>query len=158
MPPALLFDISTIDLNHVAFNAEEIEKINPHRGAMRLIDGMIHVAADNMSAVAYKDIRDDEFWCAGHIPGRPIYPGVLMIESAAQLSSFVTLRAWEKGNFMGFIAADGWKFRSPVTPGQRLILLGKMVELRPGRRSIVEVQGLVNGQIVFEGRITGMPL
>jgi 3-hydroxyacyl-[acyl-carrier-protein] dehydratase len=158
MPPAILFDISKIDLNHVAFNAEEIEKTNPHRGHMRLIDGMIHVSEDNMQAVAYKDCRHDEFWVAGHIPGRPIYPGVLMIESAAQLSSFVTLRAWEKGNFMGFIAADGWKFRNVVLPGQRLILLGKMVELRPGRRSIVEVQGLVDGQQVFEGRITGMPL
>jgi len=59
---------------------------------------------------------------------------------------------------MGFIAADGWKFRGVVTPGKRLILMGKMVELRPGRRSIVEVQGLVDGQQVFEGRITGMPL
>lgn len=158
MPPALLFDLSNINLDHVAFGVDEIEKINPHRGAMRLIDGMIYVAPDNMSAVAFKDVRHDEFWVEGHIPGRPIMPGVLMIEAAAQLSSFVTLRAWEKGNFMGFIAADGWKFRSVVTPGQRLILLGKMVELRPGRRSIVEVQGLVNGQQVFEGKITGMPL
>jgi 3-hydroxyacyl-[acyl-carrier-protein] dehydratase len=157
MVPSLLFDIAGIDLNQVRVGPAELERVNPHRGAMRLLDGIIHLSPDLNEALAFKDVRPDEFWVPGHIPGRPIYPGVLIIESAAQLASYMTLIRMQGQKFMGFAGVDGVKFRGQVVPGDRLLLLGKELEFRP-RRSICQAQGLVRGTLVFEATITGMPM
>jgi 3-hydroxyacyl-[acyl-carrier-protein] dehydratase len=155
MAPQLLFDISGIDFDRVEMDAHAIERVNPHRGNMRLLDGVFHVTDD--VAVAYHDVRDDAFWVAGHIPGRPIMPGVLMIEVAAQLVSLCSLRRLKDANFLGFSGADDVKFRGQVEPGQRLIVLASVSNFRP-RRCICKTQGLVDGTLVYEGTITGMPL
>lgn len=157
MVPPLLFDISGIDLSRTMFGVAEIEAVNPHRPPMRLLDGVCWISEDQKRAVAFKDVRADEFWVAGHIPGRPIFPGVLMIEAGAQLASFLFLRRMPQCRFLGFVGADQIKFRGQVTPGDRLILLGQEIEFRP-RRCICAIQGLVRGTMVFEGQITGMPM
>ncbi len=157
MVPTLLFDIASIDQTRMQFDVPAIEKVNPHRGAMRLLDGVMWASEDLTEAVAVKDVRGDEFWVPGHIPGRPIFPGVLMIEAAAQLASFLTLKRMTNVKFLGFAGVDDVKFRGQVVPGDRLLILGKQVEYRP-RRCICDAQGLLNGNIVFEARITGMPM
>jgi len=157
MVPSLLFDLSSVDLSQTRFSAQEIEQINPHRGDMRLLDGIIHISDDRQQAVAFKQVRDDEFWVPGHIPGRPLLPGVLMIEAAAQLASYVILTQTQASSFLGFVGADKVKFRGQVVPGDRLIILGKLIEHRP-RRFICDTQGLVNGNLVYQGQITGMPI
>lgn len=157
MAPTLLFDIDHIDFSKLMYDVSVIEAINPHRGNMRLIDGIVHESDDHTQYVAYKDIKDDEFWVDGHIPGRPIFPGVLMIEAAAQLSSFITLKKLGDEGFMGFVGVDEVKFRGQVTPGDRFVLLVQETEHRR-RRSTCRAQGLVNGSLVFEGVIKGMPM
>lgn len=157
MVPAFLFDITGIDLQKVQIGPEEIEKINPHRGAMRLLDGICWTTPGMDRAVAFKDVRADEFWVSGHVPGRPILPGVLMIEAGAQLASYLFLRRASWAKFMGFTGVDEVRFRGMVAPGDRLYLLGEEVEFRP-RRCICRVQGMVNGTMVFEALITGMPM
>ena len=66
-------------------DAKGIEKVIPHRGAMRLVDEIREY--NETSGVGIKYVRDDEFWCAGHFPGRPIMPGVLQVEALAQTAS-----------------------------------------------------------------------
>jgi len=156
MVPPLIFDISQLDLNSVQYDAAAVERVNPHRGHMRQIDGIIHMPPEMDRAVAFKDVKADEFWVAGHIPGRPLFPGVLMIEAAAQLASFVFLSRTPEVKFLGFAGVDDVKFRGQVVPGDKLILLGKEIEYRR-RRIICAGQGLVNGTTVFEVTITGMP-
>ena len=111
--------------------------------------------------VGWKDVRDDEFWVPGHIPGRPLLPGVLMIEAAAQLSSFViqTYRTPEQraSSFLGFVRSDKTVFRNQVTPGDRLILLAQL-ESKNSRRFISLCQGFVDGNLVIETKVTGMHL
>ena len=157
MAPKLLFDTSGLDLERVAFDVDAIDQINPHRGAMRLLDAIVHLSDDHKQLVAYRDVRDDEFWAAGHIPGQPIFPGVLMIEAAAQLASFSCLRRMPKASFMGFVGVDKVKFRGQVVPGDRLYVLCDEIEFRP-RRCVCLTQGLVNDELVFEAVITGMPM
>lgn len=157
MPPTLLFPLNEIETRAVKYGADVIESINPHRGDMRLIDEVTWESEDRSAVVAIKHVRADEFWCAGHIPGRPLFPGVLQIEAAAQASSFVVLRREQDQEFMGFVACDGFKFRGQVTPGDRLVIVAQQVDFRR-RRQMCLTQGLVNDQIVFEGQITGMPL
>jgi 3-hydroxyacyl-[acyl-carrier-protein] dehydratase len=157
MPPSLFFDLSQIDFDHPVAGPAEIEAVNPQRGDMRHLDAIDWLADDMTGVVGHKDVRDDEFWVPGHIPGRPLLPGVIMIEAAAQLAAYIMIRRRPDAGFVGFTGCDNVKFRGQVTPGQRLILLGKEVGFRP-RRVICDAQGVVDGQLVFEARITGMPI
>lgn len=157
MAPTFLIDLTDLDLNTVLFDTAEIEATNPHRGHMRMLDAVVHHSHDMTRAIAYKDIGEDEFWVAGHIPGRPLFPGVLMVEAAAQLSSFMSIRKWPEIKFLGFAGVDDVKFRGQVVPGDRLYILSKAVNWRP-RRFICACQGVVNGKLVFEAIVTGMPI
>ena len=157
MAPLLFFDPSALDVERVLHDSAAIEKINPHRGCMRLLDAIVHEDEEARISVAYRDIGHDEFWVAGHIPGRPIFPGVLMVEAGAQLASFVCLRRRPQESFMGFIGIDNVKFRGQVGPGDRLFSLLKEVEMRR-KRCCCDIQGAVNGTLVFEGRVTGMTM
>ncbi len=159
MAPSLLLDLSAHDLNQVLHGPDYIESFNPHRGCMRLLDAIVweDFSQINPKAIGYKDIRDDEFWVPGHIPGRPIFPGVLMIEAAAQFASYLTMRTFENKNFIGFAAVTDVKFRGQVVPGDRFYVLIDATNMKP-RRSICKAQGVVNGNLVFEGTITGMPI
>lgn len=157
MAPSLLYDLSQHDLTTNAQDVAFIESINPHRGDMRLLDGIIWEDIPTSRAIAYKDIGDDEFWVPGHIPGRPIFPGVLMVEAAAQLASYLTLRLFPELDFLGFAGVDAVKFRGTVTPGDRLYILIEGTSMKP-RRSICQAQGIVGDKLVFEAKITGMPV
>jgi len=154
MPPQLLFDISGIDLDKVVFDQEYVRRHNPQRGDMEQLNGVVYAAPDRGHIIGYKDVREDEFWCAGHIPGRPLYPGVLMIEAGAQVASFY-IRAFVgwKG-FVAFGGVDECKFRSQVVPPCRMYVLGAKIADRH-RRITCKVQGLVKGSLCFEALITG---
>lgn len=155
MPPQFLFDISGIDLSRVVYDIEQIRAANPQRGDMEQLHGILHANAEAGHIVGYRDIRDDEFWIAGHIPGRPLFPGVLMIESAAQLASFYTrvFAGWK--GFVGFGGLESTKFRAQIPPNKRLLLLGKHLWTRH-RRICCSVQGLVEGTLAFETSIIGV--
>ncbi len=154
MPPQLLFDLSQIDLNAVAFDQAAVREMNPHRGHMEMLNGVIWADQEKGQILGYKDVRDDEFWVAGHIPGRPLFPGVLMIETAAQLASFYTKKFVGWKGFVGFGGVDDCKFRAQVTPGMRLLILCQKTWERH-RRISCKTQGLVNGNLAFEAEIVG---
>ena len=158
MAPPLLVDLSRLDLNRVLYDVDAVQDINPHRYEMRLLDGIVHLDREQGCVVGFHDAREDEFWVRGHIPGRPLMPGVLMIETAAQLASFCAkqLNPDEK-RFFGFGGIDEVKFRTPVLPGQRLWILGKFLENR-SRRFKFAAQGVVNDQLAFQAVITGLPM
>jgi 3-hydroxyacyl-[acyl-carrier-protein] dehydratase len=151
----LLFDLSRFDLNHVALSAEEVGRLNPQCGPMRQLDHVVWMNEAVTEIIGVKHVRRDEFWVPHHIPGRPMLPGVLMIEASAQLASVVHRLKNPESGFLGFTRCDDVVFRSHVVPGDTLYLLGHELEMRP-RRTICRGQGVVNGQLVFEATITGM--
>jgi 3-hydroxyacyl-[acyl-carrier-protein] dehydratase len=153
MPPSLIFDISGIDLSAIAADQQAIREVNPQRGDMEQLNGIIWFNHDGC-LIGYKDVRPDEFWVSGHIPGRPLLPGVLMIEAAAQLSSFYVKAVLKTPGFIGFGGVESCKFRQAVEPGARLYMLAKQLPGRHGRFKSI-MQGLVNGQLVFEATIIG---
>jgi 3-hydroxyacyl-[acyl-carrier-protein] dehydratase len=140
MPPQLLYDITGIDLSSVLFDQEAIRQLNPQRGEM-----------EHLNAIVYAEPQK------GHIPGRPLLPGVIMIEAGAQLASFYTRKFSGWTGFIGFSGADSIRFRLPVPPGNRLYLLGHKDWERHGR-FCCRVQGLLNGSIAFEASIIGAVL
>jgi len=157
MAPPLLVDLSAIDLGRIVMDIEAVRRYNPHRYEMEQLTGILHLDAEKGHVVAYRDVRDDEFWVRGHIPGRPLLPGVLMLEAAAQMCSLYYKKVTEDPRFLGFGGVDGVKFRGQVVPGDRLLLLGQAVEIR-SRRAVFDTQGVVGDRLVFEARITGMPV
>ena len=157
MPPPLLFDLSKIDLTAKSvFTRDDILKINPQNYEMQQLDGILWYDKPNMLVLGYKDVTDKEFWVRGHIPGRPLMPGVIMVESAAQLLSFFVKQVMGEQGFIGFTGIDNTKFRSTVVPGQRLLLLGKITNLRKGRKYEAYIQGLVDNKMIFDTAVSGM--
>ncbi len=156
MPPSLLFDLSKIDLtSEPVFDKETIGKMNPQRFEMQQLDGILWYDKGNRLILGYKDLTDDEFWIRGHIPGRPLMPGVIMIESAAQLLSFFVKHVYEVEGFIGFASVDSAKFRGTVGPGQRLYLLGHITRFKR-RIYSANIQGVADGAMVFDTSVSGL--
>lgn len=150
-------DLSTIDLTKVLLDREALGTFIPHRGHMMQLDAVVWQKADYTLGVAVKHVRPDEFWCAGHIPGRPLLPGVLMVEAGAQLASYLYFVRMDHRNFAGFTRIEDTSFRGQVAPGDDLYLLSREVKFHP-RRFIADIQGMVKDRVVFESRVTGMIL
>ncbi len=155
MPQEFLTDLNNLDLNRTPVSIEAIRDVIPHRFEMEQLSGIIQFDPEHGIIVGYKDITNNEFWVRGHIPGRPLMPGVLMLEAAAQLCTYYYKKITQDDRFLGFGGIDKVKFRGKVVPGDKLILIAKNKELR-SRRAIFDVQGVVDGKLVFEGIIIGM--
>lgn len=159
MPPEHHFDPGALDLLHVVADREAIRAINPQRFEMEQLDAVVYVDTVHHVIAGFKDVRDDEFWVRGHMPGYPLLPGVLMCEAAAQLCSFyiTNYKIMQDMDFIGFGGLENVRFRSPVRPGDRLILVGKAVKIHR-RQTIFNVQAFVGATMVFHGDVLGVPL
>src|ERR1700722_4332587 len=125
MPPELHFDLAQIDYSHVVADLDAIRKVNPQRYEMEQLDAVVLLDPANKLAIGYKDGRYDEFWVRGHMPGRPLMPGVLMCEASAQLCSYYTMTQHVIDGFLGFGGLENVRFRGQVRPGERLVLIAK---------------------------------
>ena len=158
MPPETHFDPSRLDLENVLADQEAIRRFNPQRFEMEHLTAIVYLDAENHVFAGYKDVRSDEFWVRGHMPGYPLLPGVLMCEAAAQLCSYyVTSGKLILGDFLGFGGLENVRFRSPVRPGDRLVLIGKALKVNR-RQLVANVQGFVGPTMVFHGDVTGMSM
>ena len=86
-------------------------------------------------------------------------PGVIMIEAAAQLSSFFLKEIYQEPGFIGFAGIESAKFRSVIEPDQRLYLLGQITSYKKKKRTTrvtMKVQGIVDNSMVFETIVSGM--
>lgn len=158
MPTEFIADLTRYDISKQAYSIEDVRAINPQRFEMEQLSYIVACDLEANFSIAARKLSADEWWTRGHIPGRPLFPGVLMVEAAAQLCSFHYHKAVpEDKRFFGFGGIDAVKFRGEVKPGDVLVIMAKMVELR-SRRAVFDAQGVVADRLVFEGRITGMPL
>lgn len=155
MPPPLILDLDSIDLDAVVYDHDAIYSHMPHRFEFAMLGGICHLDREAGLSVAWRDCKVDDWWVRGHVPGRPIFPGVLQLEAAAQLTAFVTRYIDDFETFIAFGGVDHCNFRDTVIPPARLHLICKVLEDRR-RRVKSYVQGLVDKRLVFEAQITGM--
>jgi 3-hydroxyacyl-[acyl-carrier-protein] dehydratase len=158
MPPPPIVDLSHIDFGRVVADLEQIRQVNPQRNEMEQLTAVVWVDSVQHMAVGYKDVRLDEFWVQGHMPGYPLMPGVLICEAAAQLCSYYTITyKLIECDFMGFGGLENVRFRGVVRPGDRLILMGKATKIH--RRVVIcTCQAFVGTTMVFQGDVHGVPM
>ena len=161
MRPAQLFDLEQLELDFdkPLFDLQEIRKINPQRHEMEQLTGIVHIDESTNGIVGFKDVTGDEFWIRGHMPDFPLMPGVILCECAAQLAGFYA-RKFEilGGDYLGFGGMTDVKFRAPVFPGSRLVLMARVERVRAGRRAEFAFQGYVDGAMVFSGNMIGVSI
>lgn len=159
MPGKPLIDCTEMDLSQEVVAREELEGWLKQRGRLWMLDGILHADTERRLVVGYKDIRSDDWWAEDHIPGRPMFPGALQIETAAQLASynFLTSRVGDEvgERFVGFGGVENARFRGVVEPECRLIIVARLVRAS-ARMFRYQTQGFVDGQIVFEAEILGV--
>ena len=158
MPPPLHLDPSGLDFSRVLAGPDDIRRVNPQRFEMEQLSAIVHIDREQHLVVGYKDVRADEFWVRGHMPGYPLLPGVLMCEAAAQLVSFYIIHiGFRTGDFIGFGGMEEVRFRGLVRPGDRLVLMGKGLRVHR-RQARFHCQGFVGPTMVFHGEIIGVQL
>jgi 3-hydroxyacyl-[acyl-carrier-protein] dehydratase len=129
----------------------------PHRYPMLLVDRVVEIRPDQ-SITAVKAVSMNEGFFQGHFPGRPIMPGVLIVEALAQAAGVLAVESFglaNSGKLVYFMAIEGAKFRNPVEPG---CLLQLDVEFVQKRSSVSKFAGKasVDGKVVAEANFTAM--
>ncbi len=144
-----------VDLSTTLLDRDQIAAVLPHRHEMAMLDRVVYRGSE--AVVGAIEITEDAWWVRGHLPGRPIFPGVLMLEAMGQLGSVEFQLRREEGDrpFLGFAAVDGARFRGMVTPTCTLALVCETVRHRD-RIGVWGCAGYVDGELVAECTMTGV--
>ena len=132
---------------------EEILGLLPHRYPFALVDRVIeHIPGEK--AVAIKNITINEPQFQGHFPERPLMPGVLIVESMAQVGGLIVTQMPDlpSGLFV-FAGIDNVKFRRPVVPGDQLIITCQLLSIKRKRFGKVKGEAHVEGKLVCSGEL-----
>ncbi len=134
-------------------NNIDIQKILPHRYPFLLVDKITEME-EGKRAVGIKNVTVNEPFFQGHFPGNPIMPGVLIVESLAQVGAVMLLSLPEnKGKLGVFTGISNMKFRRQVVPGDTLTLEAELITYRHGMGK-ANVRALVEGQVAAAGEIS----
>lgn len=129
-----------------------IMKILPHRYPFLLVDRVIEMEP-NKRAVGIKNVTINDNFFEGHFPGRPVMPGVLIVEAMAQVGGVLMLSPAEnRGKLAFFMAANNIKFRKPVIPGDQLRIEVEVGKIR-SKTGQVLTKALVDGELVAEAEL-----
>jgi 3-hydroxyacyl-[acyl-carrier-protein] dehydratase len=131
----------------------EIEEILPHRDPFLLLDEVVELAPGER-VVARKRVREDEWYLGGHFPGRPIMPGVLIVEAMAQTGAVAVLAdEANRGKLALFAGIDDVRFKRIVEPGDELELTCELERVR-GPIGRGKATATVDGELAARGTLT----
>jgi 3-hydroxyacyl-[acyl-carrier-protein] dehydratase len=132
---------------------EQIQALLPHRYPFLLVDRIIENIPGE-KAVGIKNVTMNEPFFQGHFPGRPIMPGVLIVEAMAQVGGVVLLQMADlKDKLSLFAGIDKVRFRRPVTPGDQLVMTVDLLCIKQRRFGKMQARAEVDGQLTCEGEL-----
>lgn len=150
--PLAMSDTNNPSAEPVVYAIEDIMGFLPHRFPMLLVDRILEVNGRTIKAL--KNVTINEPFFEGHYPGKPIMPGVLIIEAMAQAGAVLLLaQDMYKGMVPLIGAIDKVKFRRPVVPGDQLITTGELVAIK-GSVGKLAATATVNGELVASLEMT----
>ena len=155
-----LVDLQSLDLSRDVVTEDELRRCLPHRDFFQLLDGICFFDRERGLAVGYKDWDAEPWWASGHVPGRPLMPGVLMIEGAAQISTFLVkqLSGWAMDQMIGLAGLDDVRIRGQVVPPARVYFVSGNVQISGRRLARMSAQVFSGGQMKLETTIMGVML
>jgi 3-hydroxyacyl-[acyl-carrier-protein] dehydratase len=132
---------------------EEIHKLLPHRYPFALVDKIIEYVP-GQRAVGIKNVTFNEPHFQGHFPGRPMMPGVMIVEAMAQVGGIVLTQLPDlEGGLFVFAGIDKVRFRRPVIPGDQLVMTTELISIKRRRFGKMQARAVVDGQRVAEGEL-----
>lgn len=134
------------------FTLEEIQQLLPHRYPFALVDRIIDYVPGER-AVGIKNVTFNEPQFQGHFPGRPIMPGVLIVEAMAQVGGIVLTQMPGVEGLCMFAGIDKVRFRRPVVPGDQLVMTVTLITIKRQRFGKMQARAEVDGQLVCEGEL-----
>ena len=151
--PTTTPDATRTDALSQELRSEQILNLLPHRYPFALVDRVVE-QVPGQRAVAIKNVSINEPQFQGHFPGRPLMPGVLIVEAMAQVGGLILMQMpnLPKGLFV-FAGIDGVRFRRPVVPGDQLRISCELVSIRRQRFSKVRGRVAVDGELVCDGEL-----
>jgi len=136
----------------VALGRAQIEEILPHRDPFLFLDEVV-VLEPGARVVARKQVRDDEWFLTGHFPGRPIMPGVIIVEAMAQTGAVAVLAdEANRGKLALFAGIDEVRFKRMVLPGDELELTCELERMR-GPIGRGKATATVGGELAARGTL-----
>jgi 3-hydroxyacyl-[acyl-carrier-protein] dehydratase len=137
----------------VALGREQIEEILPHRDPFLFLDEVV-VLEPGARVVARKQVREDEWFLTGHFPGRPIMPGVIIVEAMAQTGAVAVLaEEANRGKLALFAGINEVRFKRMVLPGDELELTCELERMR-GPVGRGKATATVDGELAARGTLT----
>jgi 3-hydroxyacyl-[acyl-carrier-protein] dehydratase len=137
----------------IVLTVEQIQALLPHRYPFALIDRIIDYVPGE-KAVGLKNVSINEPHFQGHFPGRPIMPGVLIVEAMAQVGGIVMTQMPNiKPGLFIFAGIDKVRFRRPVVPGDQLMITTELMWVKQGRFGKMQGRAEVDGQRAAEGEL-----
>jgi len=141
-------------MSQIVLTLEQIKEMLPHREPFLFVDAVTKLESNLIEG--YRDIRAEEFYFAGHFPGFPVMPGVLMVEAIAQIGIMLVCKFREErhGRKTLFAGIDKVRFRRQVQPGDRLLLSADIIS---GRSSVYKIHGTakVGDELACEATVIG---
>ncbi len=139
----------------VVLDSHQIRELLPHRYPILLVDRVLELS--DTQIVAEKIVSANEPVLQGHFPGRPIYPGVYILESLAQTAAIFGIKTHPEfaGQGMALVGIEKARFRRPVLPGSTLQLHGTLVRQR-GPLLRFQAVARVEGETVAEAKLLAM--
>lgn len=132
------------------YTLEEIQALLPHRYPFALVDRIIDYVPGE-KAVGIKNVTFNEPHFQGHFPGRPIMPGVLIVEAMAQVGGIVLTQMPGVSGLCMFAGIDKVKFRKPVIPGDQLVMTTELITIKRQRFGKMQAKAEVDGKLACEG-------
>ena len=152
-----LADLAELDLSQDVVPDEEIRRLVPHEHEFKMLDGICHLDLERGLVIGYKQFGEDAWWVRGHVPGRPVMPGVLMIEGCAQATAILIKKreGWGEEKFIALGGVDKARFRDVVVPPVKMYFLSR-VGTCGSRMFRYPAQAFVDTKMVMEMELLGV--